>query len=297
MTKPAGEPAGLIPQPETTSRGQTFEGRPLARPHDEVVDQGAAFDVTTVINRRRAIKLLGLGAGALALAACAAQGSPSSSQPPIGGSSMLDTPDEIAGPFPGDGSNGIDVLDRSGIVRRDITSSIGGGRAVAGVPLVIALTVTDAGNGGLPVSDAAVYVWQCDSRGGYSMYSPGLETETYLRGVQQVDSSGTATFTSVFPGCYPGRWPHVHFEVYPRLESVTGSEDPVLTSQLALPEGISREVYGQASYGGSLENLDELSLATDIVFGEDSAILQTANVTGSPGGGLSATLEVRLGAR
>lgn len=34
-------------------------------------------------------------------------------------------PDETAGPYPGDGSNGPNVLAESGIVRSDITSSFG----------------------------------------------------------------------------------------------------------------------------------------------------------------------------
>jgi hypothetical protein len=30
----------------------TYEGRPLARPDDELVDQGLSFDVTTLLSRR-----------------------------------------------------------------------------------------------------------------------------------------------------------------------------------------------------------------------------------------------------
>ena len=47
-----------------------------------------------------------------------------------GGESDVDVadgeiPEETAGPYPGDGSNGVNVLSESGIVRSDITSSFG----------------------------------------------------------------------------------------------------------------------------------------------------------------------------
>ena len=34
-----------------------------------------------------------------------------------------------------------------------------------------------------------------------------------LLGVQVTDANGRVTFTLIVPGCYPGRWPHIHFEV------------------------------------------------------------------------------------
>jgi hypothetical protein len=37
----------------------TYEGRPLARPDDEIVDQGLRFDIETLIDRRRALQLVG----------------------------------------------------------------------------------------------------------------------------------------------------------------------------------------------------------------------------------------------
>ena len=56
-------------------------------------------------------------------------------------------PDETAGPYPGDGSNGPDVLEQSGIVRSDIRSSFGGsGGTAEGVPMTLELTVADLAN-------------------------------------------------------------------------------------------------------------------------------------------------------
>ena len=100
-------------------------------------------------------------------------------------------PDETGGPYPGDGSNGPNVLDDSGIVRSDITSSFGSSTTTAeGVPLTINLTVTDAGNGYAAMAGAAVYLWHCDRDGQYSLYSQGISDENYLRGVQATNASG-----------------------------------------------------------------------------------------------------------
>ena len=53
-------------------------------------------------------------------------------------------PEETAGPYPGDGSNGTNVLSESGVVRSDITCSFGDASAVAdGVPFTIELTLLD----------------------------------------------------------------------------------------------------------------------------------------------------------
>ena len=82
------------------------------------------------------------------------------------------------------------------------------------MPSTISLTLVDA-NGGAPLPGAAVYLWHCDAEGRYSLYSQGVTNENYLRGVQEADSNGVVTFTSVYPACYSGRWPHIHYEVYP----------------------------------------------------------------------------------
>lgn len=48
----------------------TYEGRSLPRPHDEIVDQGLAFDVGTLLSRRKMLTFFGLGAATVGLAAC-----------------------------------------------------------------------------------------------------------------------------------------------------------------------------------------------------------------------------------
>jgi protocatechuate 3,4-dioxygenase beta subunit len=38
-----------------------------------------------------------------------------------------------------------------------------------------------------------------------------VRDENYRRGVQETAAVGAVTFTSTFPGCYDGRWPHIHW--------------------------------------------------------------------------------------
>lgn len=251
-------------------------------------DRGLTYDVRTLVARRDVLGILG-GAGAAALlAAC----SPTPTAAAAGEAGLVEVPDEMAGPYPGDGSNGADVLDDLGIVRTDITSSFGASTTkVPGVPLTLTMTVLDPASG-KPLTGAAVYVWHCDAVGRYSLYSAGVTAENWLRGVQPVAADGTVTFTSVFPGCYPGRWPHVHFEVYRTLADATGSGPIVKTSQLALPKAPCDAVYASPVYAGSANALSRLSLARDMVFREDGAVHQLATMAGDPTKGYTATLTV-----
>lgn len=194
-----------------------------------------------------------------------------------------DIPEETAGPYPGDGSNGVNVLTESGIVRSDLTRSFGDASGVAeGVPLQIRLRVYDnTADGMTPYAGAAVYLWHCDREGRYSLYSEGVEDENYLRGVQEVAEDGTITFTSIFPACYSGRWPHLHFEVYGSLDDATAAGTKLRTSQIAFPEEVCRTVYDTAEgYETSQANLDGVSLDSDGIFA-DGYSLQMGTVTGS----------------
>jgi protocatechuate 3,4-dioxygenase beta subunit len=281
----------------TTDRPTAYEGRPLPRPEEELVDQGLAFDVGTLMSRRRILGVLGLGAVGIGLAACGA-GSSSSASSSSGSATGTATaagevPDETAGPYPGDGTNGPDVLQQSGIVRSDIRSSFGDSSGTAGgVPMTLELTVTDLSNGGVPFEGVAVYVWHCTREGGYSMYSTGVEDQNFLRGVQVADATGLVRFTSIFPACYDGRWPHIHFEVYPDRASITESTKTIATSQVALPQATCEQVYAQDGYQASPANLARVSLNTDNVFGDDGGVHQLGTVTGDVTSGLTVALTV-----
>ncbi|WP_067684346.1 intradiol ring-cleavage dioxygenase [Actinoplanes awajinensis] len=249
----------------------------------EVHDKGLAFDLGTM-NRRRMLTLIG-GAGAAVMATGTLLGTAS---PAL--AALEEVESETAGPYPADGSNGVDVRTESGIVRSDIRSSFGTSTTVAeGIPLTFALTLVDLA--GTPLAGAAVYAWHCDRDGNYSLYSTGITDENYLRGIQETDDTGTATFTSIFPACYSGRWPHIHFEVYSSVANATSGAGPIVkTSQIAIPEDVADLVYATDGYSQSVTNLGQITLATDNVFGEDSAARELATVTGSVTAGFVATL-------
>lgn len=282
----------------------TYQGRILPFPDEEVVDQGLQFDLDTLLGRRRMLKVLGLGAIGVGLAACSGGTSGSASASATTASSstgatgpLVEIPDETNGPYPADGSNGRDILEQAGVVRGDIRSSFGTSTTAAdGIPMTLRLTVHDLEGGQQPYAGAAVYVWHCNRAGEYSMYSSGLENENYLRGVQIADASGTVEFTSIFPACYSGRWPHVHFEVYPDEASITDHANAVSTSQLALPQDVCDTVYATTGYEQSVTNLAQLSLSTDNVFSDDAAAHQLATVTGDVRTGYVVSLDVGVDA-
>lgn len=284
----------------------TFEGRPLANPAEPVFDQGLAFDLQTLIGRRQLLKLIGtmgVGASVAALAACLPSSSSSAGASSAAGASSslaaaasadcATIPEETAGPFPGDGSNGPDVLTESGVVRRDIRSSFGGATGVAeGIPLTIRLLLQDQANGCVPLVGAAVYAWHCDREGRYSLYSNGVTGENYLRGVQESDSNGVVTFESIYPACYSGRWPHIHFEVYRSLGEATSPANKVATSQVALPKDADDAVFATSGYEQSVRNFSGMSLRTDNVFGDDGGAHQLGTISGSVAAGYAVQLAV-----
>ena len=204
-------------------------------------------------------------------------------------------PSETGGPFPADGSDGRNILRQSGIVRSDITKSFGGPTAVAtGVPTRIVLTLLNQDGGKTkPFEGAALYLWQCDSKGRYSIYHPYLAHQNYLRGLQVADRNGRVEFRSIFPAAYGGRWPHLHFEVYESEKSAVRTQGRLRTSQIALPEQACRDVYATPAYVLSRPNLAQVSLATDLAF-RDGYDLQMANVTGSVKDGLRIGLHITI---
>ncbi|TMG97802.1 MAG: intradiol ring-cleavage dioxygenase [Betaproteobacteria bacterium] len=208
-------------------------------------------------------------------------------------------PSETGGPYPGDGTNGPNVLTQSGVVRSDIRASFGasGSTVTPGTPLTVTLQLVNAGNSCAPLAGYAIYLWHCNAGGQYSLYSAGVTGENFLRGVQVTDSSGKVTFTTIFPGCYSGRWPHIHFEIYANVQQAIAGTNAVKTSQLALPESTCREVYAQtALYPSSIANLNQISLTSDNVFGNDGGVLQIPAISGSIAAGYTATLEVGIDA-
>ncbi|MCY1021090.1 intradiol ring-cleavage dioxygenase [Pyxidicoccus sp. MSG2] len=240
---------------------------------------------------RRTLLRFALGASLLPLMGCG--GSDSGTGTP-GDGSCSKIPTETAGPYPGDGSNGPNVLTESGIVRSDIRSSVGTATGTAaGIPLTVTLTLVNASGTCEPLQGYAIYLWHCDREGRYSLYSSGVTNQNYLRGVQETDANGQLTFTTIFPACYSGRWPHIHFEIYPALASATKAGNKIAVSQLALPKAACDEVYATTGYSASVSNLRQVSLSSDNVF-SDGSDSQLATVTGNTTDGYVATLTVAI---
>ena len=183
------------------------------------------------------------------------------------------TPSETAGPYP----DRLGMITNSAFFRRDITEG------KPGLPLTLTMMVVNAGNGCSAVANANVEIWQCDATGNYSEYSqPGFNGtgQTFLRGVQTTDSSGQATFLTVYPGWYAGRATHVHVEIF-----VNGAS--VKTTQIAFPEDISAAVYATGVYASKGQNPTRNS--TDNVF-SDGTTNEMATLTGNASSGYTASI-------
>lgn len=247
-------------------------------------------DLATLLDRRSVLGGMALGAGGALIAAC---GTRAGAQ----GIACPATPTEIRGPFPADGTNGrprpINVLAMEGVVRRDIRPSFAGmdGRA-EGVPIDLDLALV-GGARCTPLPMGAIYLWQNDAAGDYSLYN--RTDANYLRGLQAIEN-GRARFTSIVPGCYGGRYPHCHFEVFESVDAAMLGEAPLLVSQLAFPAAECREIYRSDSrYGDSLRNLDGLPIGRDFVFGDTGAEGQIVDMRGDRTGGYRGTATVALG--
>ena len=258
--------------------------------------------------RRQVLRWLLAGAATLPLMSCgggsAAGGAASTGTSgsavtlPVAGACPV-MPEETGGPYPADGTNThggsiINVLKQSGVVRSDIRASFNGATGVAeGVPLSIKLQLLNASGSCASLAGYAVYVWHCDRDGLYSLYSSGVTAQNYLRGVQETDSAGNLVFTTIFPGCYAGRMPHVHVEVYPSLDKAASGANRLKTSQFTFPMATLNEAYTASGYTASVRNLAQISHATDNVF-SDGTGLQMATVTGNATDGYVATLVVAV---
>lgn len=260
-------------------------------PHDDLGGLHEDLKLTgAAMKRRDLLKLAAGGMGALYLF-----GRADDLRGSAGGAGSCERiPEETAGPFPGDGSNGPNVLDKAGVVRSDIRSSFAGLEGVAaGIPLAVTLRLVDLQNDCASAAGLAVYVWHCDREGRYSLYNRGARERNYLRGVQESDANGELSFTTVFPGCYRGRWPHIHFEVYPSLAAAADERKKVATSQLAFPQAACDEVYATAGYEDSVRIMRRVSLERDSVF-RDGVSRQMAKMTGDPASGYGAKLTVAV---
>jgi protocatechuate 3,4-dioxygenase beta subunit len=263
--------------------------------------EGFSADLPHLTRRRLVLTGLAMGGAAASLWAVRGGAQTVTATGPDG-KVCVALPAETEGPFPADGTNvragqTVNILTEAGVIREDIRGSIGGLTRVAeGVPVTLEITLVDVGRACAPLGGMAVYIWQCDAEGVYSIYQ--AQDRNYLRGVGISDGQGMVRFTTVFPACYPGRWPHLHFEVFSSTEMAVSGRAALLTSQFALPEAACRAVYdSQPLYAASRATMDRVSLTRDGTFRDSSTAeraAQTLVLKGSPAEGYLAIGRVGL---
>ena len=270
--------------------------------HDHAHPEGLRADLPRLLLRRRDVLAGVLGGGA----ALALMGPRAQAQGLTGagaeGAVCVAQPAEMAGPFPADGTNVragqvVNILTERGVIREDIRTSIGGLRPVAaGVPMRLDLRLVDVRRGCAPLEGHAVYLWQCDAAGVYSIY--GAADRNYLRGVAISDAGGWLRLVTVVPGTYPGRWPHLHFEVFASAAAAVDGAAALLTGQFAMPKEACRAAYeADAAYAASRAALDGVRLDRDGIFRNGTAAERAAQMlrlSGDPASGFVAVGEVGL---
>jgi len=204
--------------------------------------------VGRVLSRREVVALLG-ASGAALLAGCrpgslgadsAAAATTAGSGAASGARLCVVRPEQTEGPYFVD-----ERLDRA-----DIRADPGTGVVKEGAPLALTLVVQRLDDAGrcTPIPGARVDLWQCDAAGVYSdVVDPSFDTrgQRYLRGHQLTDATGTARFTTIYPGWYRGRTVHLHFKVRTEPTAARGHE---FTSQLYFDDALTDRVFTRAPY-------------------------------------------------
>jgi protocatechuate 3,4-dioxygenase beta subunit len=234
--------------------------------------------ITQRIHRRQVIRVASSMAAFSLLPGC---GSSAQTQP-LANSTCEADPTATTGPYPADGTNTApgatsNILQTSGIIRSNIRSSfIGTPNVAPGIPVELTLTLVNTNAACARLSNYAVYLWQADRDGFYSLYTRPIES--WLRGIQITDANGQLTFLTNFPPAYDGRYPHMHFEIFTSIQAALTGRSAVLTSQLAMPREIASTVFQTSGYQVAQSQLASVTTSSDFVFRSFSAA-QLANAT------------------
>ena len=206
-----------------------------------------------VLTRREAIGLLGTTGAALVATPAALPGADSPT--PFRLPACIVRPQQTEGPYFVDG-----MLDRS-----DIRSDPSDGSVSEGLEFRLGFSVSRLGPDGChPLPDALVDVWLCDAAGVYSgvedIIGGAFDTrgKSFLRGHQRTDADGTASFTTIYPGWYPGRAVHIHFKIRTSPEAEAGYD---FTSQVYFDDALSDRLFAEQPYAAHVgerpRNMDD----------------------------------------
>jgi protocatechuate 3,4-dioxygenase beta subunit len=232
-----------------------------------------------VLTRREAVALLG-SAGALVWLG---RSPVDASARPVRSSACVVRPAMTPGPYYVD-----EKLDRS-----DIRSDPTDGTVKPGALLLLTLNVSRiAKDGCAPLAGAIVDVWHCDAEG---VYSDALDEKyfdtrgkKFLRGYQRADANGAVTFTTIYPGWYPQRTPHIHY----KIRSPASAPSPYeFTGQMYFDEGISDRVFAKPPYAGRGKRT--VSNVTDRIYNKDGGRQSMLTLTPAKDG-YAATFDVAL---
>src|SRR5215210_2507603 len=203
--------------------------------------------VGQILSRREMLKVLagagvvvtaGYGAAPLAIGKSLGSGAErlaATTQGPGAAASTMRIPSCVVRPAMTEGPYFLDEQ----LNRSDIRMDTPTGQIAEGALLRLTFNVSRISGGCAPLPGAIVDLWLCDAFGRYSGVGPDVGHD-WLRGYQITDQNGVVTFTSIYPGWYPGRTVHLHFKI--RAGNYT------FTSQLFFDDLFTDVVFTQLPY-------------------------------------------------
>jgi protocatechuate 3,4-dioxygenase beta subunit len=230
-----------------------------------------------VLTRREALALLGSTSAVLLLGGSSSTAGVTRPRYPC-----VVRPASTAGPY---------YVDEK-LNRADIRSDPSDGSVRQGALLALTLNVSSITKGSCsPLKGAIIDIWQCDAAGVYSdAEDPNFNTlgRKFLRGYQLTDGSGVAKFTTIYPGWYPQRTPHIHY----KIRSPASAKSPYeFIGQMYFDEGLSDRVYARPPY--ATRGKRTVSNITDRIYNRDGG--RQSIVTVKPGSdGYAATFDVAV---
>jgi protocatechuate 3,4-dioxygenase beta subunit len=162
------------------------------------------------------------------------------------GIDLLVTPQAIEGPF---------WVDENLKLSNLLTNANGRTTVTGGFPLTLTFTLYNYNattSSGVPLSGAHIDIWHADAIGTYSDEASGaIQSEntvgqTWLRGYQVTDSNGAVSFSTIHPGWYTGRTPHIHVRV--RTYDSSGNVTYNLTTQMFFTDAQNAAVLAATIY-------------------------------------------------